>query len=75
MRPTHGSGGLISSEAMEDDGEDDGEDEEAEGFDQEKTSSTNVKPEEHTVVIHGYSFKPERRRTTHDKREDYALAV
>jgi len=59
---------------MEDDGEDDGEDEEAEGFDQEK-ASTIVKPPEHIVVIHGYSFKPERRRTTQDKRENYALAA
>ena len=75
VRSTKGFGGLISSEAMEDDEEDDGEDEEeAEGYDKERVS-TIVKPQEHIVVIHGYSFKPERRRTTLDKKESHALAV
>jgi hypothetical protein len=74
VRSTNEPGGHISSEAMDDDEEDDGEDEEAEGCDEERASTT-AKPLEHIVVIHGFSFKPERRRTTLEKRESHALAA
>jgi hypothetical protein len=71
---TNRSGGIISSEAMEVDEEEDEDDEEAKGCDKEG-ASTIVSPQEHIVVIHGYSFKSERRRTTLEQRESYALAA
>lgn len=74
-------GGLFDDEAMEDEDEDedDGEDEDKrdDGDVDEPAvneSSTST-PEDYIVVIHGFSFKPEARRTTHEKRESHAQAA
>ena len=74
-------GGLFDDETMddEDEGDSDEEDEDKEedgNVDEPAVNETSTSmPEDYTVVIHGFSFKPEARRNTHEKRENNALAA